>query len=164
MIAGLLSKAAWKLAGKAVGGWIMGHAIWFKIIGIAAIVTAAVLYVGSRENAVGKVDTLEQMLATVEEDLEAEKLASARLREQIRRMNAATQDRIERERQRVAAAQRAADQVRAQRDIIAGELNEAHQRFQEAKDHDAELREWAGHPVPAAVWDRLRAATGSPGR
>lgn len=82
------------------------------------------------------------------------------LNERLRGNNARWLELIQREQKRYAAARAEADRIIAERDTITAELAASRRDWQEAIANDEHLAEFVAHPVPGAVWDRMRHAAG----
>lgn len=160
----LLGRLLLKLAGKTAGGWILGHA---KLIGIAmlvlsvlSIVGAVTIYAAGAERAKAERDALQREDAAQIATILAQAEQIDALNERIRANNRRLLEQIAAETSRVEQARQAAEQMREQRDRLTAELADSHRKWREEIDDDPSLREWLAQPVPGAVWDRLRAATG----
>lgn len=133
---------------------------WGKIIALAALVAALVLYVGNAERNRGLVRLLEADIAVHIGITERQTRQIASLNEQIDRANARALEQLAAERARLIKARAEAERIRIQRDTVTAELAASRQDWQEAVAHDPDLADFIAHPVPAAVWGRLRRAAG----
>lgn len=131
-----------------------------KIIAAAVALGSIALYAMNAERNRGLVKLLESreamhltVIAHQDEQIRA-------LNERIKANNQRWLEMMQREQKRYAKAQAEADRIRAERDTITEELAASRRDWQEAVANDEHLAEFVAHPVPGAVWDRMRHAAG----
>lgn len=149
---------------KVVKLFLGGHKMLLVAIAAAVVLSAVTLYVYGAEKAKGKVRVLEAQNMAQIATLGAQSNELERLTARIRDNNARLLEQIAAEEARVTRAEQAAAALRADRDRITAELGASRARWNEAIANDETLQAWLPDPVPRAVWDRLRAATGDPAR
>ena len=133
---------------------------WWKIIALALLVAAVALYVGNAERNRGLVKLLDAEVADYALMTERQHQQIASLHHQIERNTANAMKQLAEERRRLILARVEAERIKQQRDTITAELAASRQDWLEAIDHDPTLKEFVAHPVPGAVWHRLRRAAG----
>jgi len=134
--------------------------LWIKLAIVAAILGSVGLYVASNERTKGKLKALETQYQTLALEDRRKGLEIGALNDRIKANNARWVEAIAAEKLRVDQATAAADDVRAERDRIKAALAQSRKSWDEVMANDANLRVWAGNDAPAAVWDRLRVASG----
>lgn len=149
---------------KVVKLFLGGHKILLIAIAAAAVLGAITLYVHGAEKAKGKVKVLQSLNQQYLDTATAQVAEIERLTARIRDNNARLLEQIAAEEARVTRAEQAAAALRADRDRITAELGASRARWNEAIANDETLQAWLPDPVPGAVWERLRAATGDPAR
>jgi len=134
--------------------------LWAKIIFLSGLVASVWVYVAGAERAKGQLKTLEAVHADllVEDERKAGEIDSLNAR--IAANNARLLAEIEVEQARVAEANKAADEIRIDRDRITAALAQSRKSWDEVMANDARTRDWAIVDVPPAAFDRLRDAAG----
>ena len=131
-----------------------------KAIIAAALIAAAVIYVGVAERNRALVKQYEAEDATQLTVIAHQDEQIRALNQRIEANNARWLEQVQRETERLNVAKREAAQIRAERDRITAALSESRREWQEAIAHDEALADFVAHPVPDAVWRRMRSAAG----
>lgn len=131
---------------------------WLIAIPAAILITTITLYVHGAEKAKGQKAVLETQVRNLTADLAgrdqtitdlrgSRDMVNTRLAEMIAGNNAAIDAEVERRRQ-----------VAIERDKAKAALRIALDTIRTESENDAEFAHWLDQPVPAAAWERLRAA------
>lgn len=131
-----------------------------KIIALAAAVLTVALYVMNAERNRGLVKLLESREATQLQVIAHQDEQIRALNQRLAANNARWLELLQKEQDRFAKARAEADRIIAERDTITAELAASRRDWQEAVAHDPDLADFVAHPVPVAVWQRLRRAAG----